>query len=191
MKIYYKIGMLIGGLVACIWVIWNGISTININTNIGNTIQTNNNYYAGPERPVPQSKIDNIIKQTGLDLSMVPSGYFIPLQRIEPLLIALIKNDLDDIIWMRPDVSVGNSFDAYIKKENPGMHTKRRDCTNLYTPSQRLRIPIMCYPMELAHEFDTFLQMYYIDAKQENYLNKLRNDRRKALKLFYKARNDF
>lgn len=189
MKNYYNIGMLIAGIIIGVISLWGDIGTININTNIGNTIQTNNNYFTGVVHPVSESEINKIVNQTYLDLSRVPSGYFIPLQRIEPLLITLIQNGLDDVVWMRPDVSVGNSFDAYIKKNNPGMHSKRRDCTNLYTAEQRLRIPVMCYPMELAPEFDTFLQKNYIEDKQQDYLNKLRNDRRRVLRIFYATRN--
>jgi len=190
MKTYYKIGLLIAGLVVGLVTLWSTIGTININTNIGNTIQTNNNYLSNKIiHPVSESEINKIVRHTHLDLSMVPSGYFIPLQRIEPLLIALIQNGLDDVIWMRPDVSVGNSFDAYIKKVKPEMHARRRDCTELYTAEQRVRVPVMCYPIELAPEFDNFLHMNYIEDKQENYLNKLRNDRRRALKTFYNTRN--
>lgn len=189
MKFYYKIGLLIAGLIVGLVTLWSTIGTININTNIGNTIKTNNNYYSNlVMRPASELEINKIVRHTYLDLSRVPSGYFIPLQRIEPLLITLIQNGLDDVIWMRPDVSVGNSFDAYIKKEKPHMHARRRDCTDLYTAEQRVRIPVMCYPIELVPEFDNFLQVNYVEGKQENYLNKLRNDRRRALKTLYDAR---
>ena len=159
----------------------NKNSMINIGNN--NNIQTTNNFYGTAIVAEQESKnvpsmqqIDNIINKAQIDISRVPDGYFIVLQRIYPAANMLVKRQFDNMPRVRPDVSIGNSFDAYIKKKNPDMHAKRLDCTHLYKESQENRIPIKCYPIELMADFDNFLVQEYIPRKQNRYINNVLNN---------------
>lgn len=145
---------------------------INIETNIGNKHETTNNYYDSAIliNPITPDKIAQIISYANIDTARIPDGYFIAFQRMSPVIIALIQNNFDDIAGIRPDISVGNTFDAYIKKIKPETYGRRIECTHLYNSSQIKQIPIMCYPMELASEFDSFLHNIYLIEQFPFYL---------------------
>lgn len=142
-----------------------------------NNVQTTNNFYGGnvadsQSGNVPSmQQIDDIINKAQIDISAVPDGYFIVLQRIFPAVNIFAQRQFDNMHRVRPDVSIGNSFDAYIKKKNPDMHAKRIDCTYLYKESQKNQIPIKCYPVQIMADFDNFLVREYIPKKQNKYIN--------------------
>ena len=151
--------------------------------NIGNNnVQTTNNFYGGnvvdavSETVPSMQQIDDIINKAQIDMSRVPDGYFIVLQRMYPAANIFAKRQFDNMHRARPDISVGNSFDAYIKKKNPDMHARRLDCTHLYKESQKNRIPIKCYPTEVMADFDNFLVNEYIPKKQNRYIYNVLNN---------------
>lgn len=134
-------------------------------------VPVKNNILTNSIEKVSVHKIDKIIEKAHIDLSRVPDGYFIALQRIGPVIDTVVDNGLGVVPWIRVDVSVGNSFDAYMKKKDPDTYTKRLDCTYLYDEEQTKRIPIKCYPMEWADEFDSFLVNEYMTKKQWRYID--------------------
>lgn len=125
------------------------------------------------QKYTPENHVDMLINNAHIDVSRIPAGYFIALQRIKPVMDVMANQGLATVPWVRPDISVSNSFRAYMKQTNPKLYEKRIDCTHLYTDEQTNRVPIRCYSMEMVDEFDSFLVNKYITEKQWRYIYRL------------------
>ncbi len=131
----------------------------------------------------------DIARRSNIDLSRVPDGYFVVFQRITPLLIDIIDNNLGDVVGIRPDISVASRFSRELRKYYPEQYALRRPCPELYikqgTPRAR-RIPLTCYPVELIPVFDRFFKNVYQELYQQTYIENLKKDK---IKLIQEARD--
>lgn len=130
----------------------------------------------------------DVARRSNIDLKRVPDGYFVAFQRIDALLIDIIDNGLGDVVGIRPDISVTNRFNRDIKKYYPELYAMRKSCKELYINQERpgaRKIPLTCYPMELAPIFDRFFKNVYQELYQQTYIENLKLDK---IKLIQEAR---
>ncbi len=130
----------------------------------------------------------DIARRSNIDLTRVPDGYFVAFERIDPLLSDIIDNKLGDVVGIRPDLSVSRRFNSEARKNYPELYAKRRQCRELYIDQESNRskkIPLTCYPDELAPVFDRFFRNVYQELYQQTYIENIKRDK---IKLIEEAR---
>ncbi len=131
----------------------------------------------------------DIARRSNIDLTRVPDGYFVAFERIDPLLSDIIDNKLGDVVGIRPDLSVSRRFNSEARKNYPELYAKRKPCKELYIDRESNRskkIPLTCYPDELAPVFDRFFRNVYQELYQQTYIENIKRDK---IKLIQEARD--
>lgn len=140
----------------------------------------------------PNIAID-IARRSNIDLTRVPDGYFVAFQRIDPLLQDIIDNNVGDLVGIRPDISVSSRFIVDAKKYYSDIYEKRISCKQLYVnPDDGVaqRVPLTCYPIELAPAFDRFFRNVYTELYQKTYVESLKQDKTKLANQGRRAREE-
>ncbi len=136
----------------------------------------------------PDMAID-IARRSNIDLTRVPDGYFVLFQRIDPLLSDIIDKKLGDVVGIRPDLSVDKRFRIEARKYYPDLYAKRKQCRQMYINQNTTRakkLPLTCYPMEMAPIFDRFFRNVYQELYQQTYIENIKRDK---IKLIQEARD--